>query len=62
MSILNKENYSLKERKKIKRMDPSTSIKAWLKDLSTEPGHLQMIMKSGMCHWKLDSFPSYWVK
>ena len=62
MSILNTENYSLKERKKIKRMDPSISIKDWLKDLSTEPGHLQTIMKSGMCHWKMDSLPSSWVK
>ena len=62
MSILNTENYSLKERKKIKRIDPSTSIKDWLNDLSTEPGHLQTIMKSGMCHWKMDSLPSNWVK
>ena len=40
MSILNTENYSLKERKRIRRQDPSMSIKDWLKDLSTEPGQL----------------------
>ena len=62
MYIPNMENCSLKERKKIKRKDPSISIKDWLKDLSTEPGHLQMIMRSGMCHWKMDSLPSSWVK
>ena len=49
-------------KKRIKRRDPSTSIKDWLKDLSTEPGHLQTIMKSGMCHWKMDSLPSSWVR
>ena len=49
-------------KKKIKRKDPSISIKDWLNDLSTEPGHLQTIMKSGMCHWKMDSLPSSWVK
>ena len=43
---------------KKKDKEESTSIKDWLKDLSTEPGHLQTIMKSGMCHWKMDSLPS----
>ena len=62
MSTLNTENNSLKERKRIRRQDPSMSIKDWLRDLSTEPGHSQMIMKSGMCYWKMDSLPLSWVR
>ena len=62
MSILNTENYSLKERKKIRRQDPSMSIKDWLKDLSTEPGHSQMILKSEMSRWKMDFLPLSWVR
>jgi len=49
-------------KKKLRRQDPSMSIKAWLNDLSTEPGHYQKILKSGMSNLKMDYLPLSWVK
>ena len=62
MSILNTENYSLKERKKIRRQNPSMSIKDWLKEVSQENGHFQTTLKSERFNSKMDFLPSSWVK
>ena len=56
------ENLSSKERKKLRRQNPSMSIKDWLKDLSAEPGNSQMMLKSGMSNLKTDFLPLNWVK
>ena len=48
--------------KETKIQDPSMSIRDWLKDLSQEPGHLQMMLKSEMSRLKMDFLPSSWVK
>ena len=44
------------------KKNPSMSIKDWLRDLSKEPGHSQMILKSEMFHLKMDSLPLNWVR
>ena len=62
MFILNMENLLLKERKKKRRNNPSMSIKDWLNDLSTEPGHYQKILKSERFNLKMDYLPLSWVK
>ena len=49
-------------KKKDKKTESEYVHQGLAKDLSTEPGHLQTIMKSGMCHWKMDSLPLSWVK
>ncbi len=59
---LNMENLLSKDKKKLRRQDPSMSIKDWLRDLSQESGHSQMMLKSGMSNLKTDFLPSTWVK
>ena len=51
-----------KDKKKLRRQNPSMSIKDWLRDLSQESGHSQMMLKSGMSNLKTDFLPSTWVK
>ena len=62
MFILNMENLLLKEKKKKRRKNPSMSIKDWLRDVSTEPGHYQKILKSEKCSLQMDYLPLSWVK
>ena len=62
MFILNMENLLLKEKKKKSRKNPSMSIKDWLRDLSTEPGHYQKILRSERFYLKMDYLPLSWVK
>ena len=52
----------MKERKRKRRKNPSMSIKDWLRDLSTEPGHYQKILKSERFYLKMDYLPLSWVK
>ena len=49
-------------KKKKKRKNPSMSIKDWLRDLSTEPGHYQKILKSERFYLKMDYLPLSWVR
>ena len=56
------ENLLSKEKKKKKRKDPSMSIRDWLRDLSTEPGHYQKILRSERFNLKMDYLPLSWVK
>ena len=48
------ENLLSKDKKKLRRQNPSMSIKDWLRDLSQENGHSQMMLKSGMSNLKMD--------
>ena len=50
------------KKKKKRRRNPSMSIKDWLNDLSTEPGHYQKILKSERFNLKMDYLPLSWVK
>jgi hypothetical protein len=50
------ENFSLRDKKKIKNLTPTTSIRDWLNDLSREHGHYGRRYRSRRClYLKMDS-------